>query len=136
MDLAAVMTELAARLRTIGEFRSVFDYPPDAISPPAAVVSWPDTVTYDQTYRRGMDRMTVPVVVLVAKPSGKAARDQLAPFMRSSGSTSVKEVLESGEYTTCHTVTVTGAEIDVVSVAAVEYLGAVFNVDIAGQGQQ
>lgn len=54
MNLAAVMDELGAALGTIPGLR-VFPYWADRITPPAAVVGWPDPLTYDATMRRGSD---------------------------------------------------------------------------------
>lgn len=133
MNLATVMQELANRLDTITGLR-VHAHPPDKITPPAAVVTYPDTYTYDQTYARGMDRLELPVVVLVGKVSARASRDDLARFCAGSGAASVKAVLESGTYTAFHTVRVTQAVFDVVSIGAVEYLAATFTVDITGTG--
>lgn len=133
MDLADVMDEVAARLGTIAGLR-VHAHPPGSVTPPAAVVSYPDTYTFDETYGRGMDRMTLPVVVVVGKASDRAARDQLGVYVDGSGAASVKQVLESGTYTAFHTVRVVGAEFDVVTIAAVDYLAATFDLDIAGSG--
>lgn len=133
MNLADVMDEIAARLDTIAGLR-VHGHPPDKITPPAAVVTYPDTYNYDQTYARGMDRLDLPVVVLVGKVSARASRDDLARFADGSGAASVKAVLEAGTYTAFDTVRVTGAEFDVIAMAGVEYLGATFRLDIAGEG--
>lgn len=134
MNLAEVMQAVADRLDTIAGLR-VFGYPPDVVPPPAAVVTYPDTYTYDATYGRGMDRIEdLAVVVLVGKVSDRASRDKIAQWSDGSGATSIKAVLESGTYTAFDTIRVTQVVFDVVAVGAVEHLAATFTLDIAGQG--
>jgi hypothetical protein len=134
VNLSAVMQAVADRLDTITGLR-VYAYPPDAVQVPAAVVSYPETYNYDATYGRGMDRIeSLPVAVLVGKVSDRASRDKVTQYVKGSGATSVKAVIESGTYTAFDTVRVTGVTFDVVTIAAVEYLGATFTLDIAGTG--
>ncbi len=133
MDLAAVMDALAARLDVIDGLR-VHAYPIGSVTPPAAVLSYPDDYTYDATYQRGMDRMTLPLVLVVGKASDRTARDRLSAYVNGSGASSVKAVLESGAYTAFHTLRVVDADFDVVRIADVEYVAAVFSLDITGAG--
>lgn len=134
MDLGAVMQAVADRIDTIPDLR-VFAYPPDKVSPPAAIVTYPGTLTYDATYGRGMDRIPdLTVVVLVGKVSARASRDLLTKWCKGSGAASIKAIVESGTYTAFDVVTVTEVTFDVVTIAAVEYLAATFTLDIAGQG--
>lgn len=133
MDLATVMDQISARLDTIAGLRC-FAYPPGSVTPPAAIVTYPDTYTYDQTYGRGMDRMTLPVVVVVGKATDRTARDRLGAYCDGSGTSSVKTVLESGTYTAFDDVRVTGAEFDVYTLGGTDYLAAIFDCDIAGSG--
>jgi hypothetical protein len=133
MDLADVMDQTGDRLDTIGGLR-VWRYPPNSLTPPGAVVSYPEDYDYDATYGRGMDRMTLPVVVVVGKPSDRASRDKLAAYVDGSGAASVKAVLESGTYTAFDSVRVMRVEFDVVTIAGTDYMAALFSLDIAGQG--
>lgn len=133
MNLADVMDELAAELGTIAGLR-VYAYPADSPQPPAAIVTFPESYVFDETFGRGMDRLTIPVTVVVGRSSDRASRDQLAPYVDGSGPQSIKAVLEAGSYTAMDTVHVTRAEFDIVAIAAVEYLAATLAVDIAGQG--
>lgn len=133
MKLDDVMDEVAARLGTIAGLR-VFPYPADSVSPPAAIVSYPEKYTFDETYGRGMDRMTLPVVVVVGKPTDRASRDRIAQYCDGAGPASVKAAVEAGKYVACDTVRVTGIEFDVVTVAGTDYLAALFDLDIAGAG--
>lgn len=134
MNLGAVMQAVADRLDTITGLR-VYAYPPDTVQPPAAVVTYPGTYTYDATYGRGMDRIEdLGVVVLVGNVSDRASRDKIAQWANGSGATSIKAVLESGTYSAFDTIRVTRAVFDIISVAGVEHLAATFTLDIAGQG--
>lgn len=133
MNLASVMDEVATKLGTITGLR-VFAYPPPAVTPPAAVVSYPDSYTYDETYGRGMDRLMLPVVVVVGKATDRTARDAIATYVNGSGTGSVKAGLETGPYTAFHTLRVVSVEFDVVTIAGTEYLAGLFDLDITGQG--
>jgi len=133
MNLADVMDEIGDRLDMIAGLR-VRKHPAGSVTPPAALVAYPDDITYDETYARGMDRLTLPVVLVVGKASDRAARNELAAFVDGSGSSSVKAVLESGAYTALDEVRVVKAEFDVVSIAGTDYLAAVFELDITGSG--
>ncbi len=133
MNLANVMQAVADRLDTIDGLRC-FGFPPHSLSPPAAIVSYPDKITFDETYGRGMDRLTLPVVVVVGRVSDRSARDQLGAYCDGVGAASVKQVLESGAYTAFDTVRVTGADFDVVSIAGTDYMAALFDLDIVGRG--
>lgn len=84
MDLGAVMDEIGDRLDTLDGLR-VYRYPPDNVQPPAAIVTYPDTYTYDETMRRGMDRITLPVVLLVGKVSDRASRDRISDWLSRGG---------------------------------------------------
>ena len=134
MDLGAVMQAVADRIDTIPNLQ-VFAYPPAVVSPPAAIVTYPGTLTYDGTYGRGMDRIPdLTVVVLVGKVSDRASRDNITKWCKGSGANSIKAVVESGTYTAFDTVRVSEVTFDIIAVGAVEHLAATFTLDIAGQG--
>lgn len=133
MNIAAVMDAVSTRLSTIAGLRC-HAHPVGSVTPPAAVVSYPDEYKYDETYGRGMDRMTLPVVLVVGKVVDRSARNALSAYAAGAGLSSVKRVLESGTYSAFHTIRVSEAEFDVVSIAAVDYIAATFGLDIAGQG--
>jgi hypothetical protein len=133
MDLASVMDQVGDALDTIDGLR-VYRWPADNVQPPAAVVAYPTEYRYDETFGRGMDRLSLPVVVLVGRPSDRAARDRIVGYAAGAGTGSVKAALEAHTYTACDSVRVESVEFDVVSVAGVEYLAATFTNDIAGTG--
>lgn len=134
MNVAAVMEQLGDALEFINGLR-VFRYPPDAITAPAGIIAYPDDINYATSYQRGMDRMTVPVIIAVGKVSDRASAKQLAEYMSGSGTKSIKVVLDGYEsYTAMDSVTVTRAETDVLVMGGVEYITAIFEVDVVGQG--
>jgi hypothetical protein len=133
MNLADVMDELGTALDTITGLR-VYPYTSDSITPPAAVVALPEGITYDDTYAHGKDSMVLEVTVMVGKVSDRASRDVIAVYANGSGSKSIKATLDNATYTSCDVVSVKSAEFDVIRVASIDYLAAVFTVAIAGSG--
>lgn len=133
MDLGDVMDEISTQLDTIADL-NCFAWPVGSVKPPAAIVGYPTEYNYDATYGRGMDRLNLPVVVLVGRPVDRSTRDAIALYVNGSGASSVKAVLESGTYTAFDTVRVTGVDFDIYEEGAVKYLAAIFDLDIAGQG--
>lgn len=133
VDLNAVMDAIGTRLVGVTGLR-VYDYAADAVSPPAAIVALPETVEYDVTAGRGADRVVIPVTVLVGKVSDRSARDQLAQYVSGTGAQSIKTAIEGGTDANlggvAHTVRITEARIDVVTIGAIEYLGASFDVEV------
>lgn len=132
LDLGAVMDAIGTRLATITGLR-VADYPSDTVNPPMAIVSLPETVEYDVVAGRGADRVLIPVLVVVGRVSVRASRDAIAAYVSGTGASSVKSAVEgsgSDLGTVAHTVRVTGATISVVTIAAVDYLGASFDLEV------
>lgn len=133
MNIDDVMDQVASALDTIAGLR-VYAYPPGEVVPPAAIVGYPDSVTFDETYGRGMDRMTLPVVVVIGVPTERQTRDLLTAYCAGSGSSSVKATIESASYSALHTIRVTGIDFDVFRIGATDHMAALFDCDIAGQG--
>lgn len=133
MNIADVMDELGTALDTIDGLR-VFPYWADRVTPPAAVVAWPDPVTYDETFGRGMDKITIHVFVIVGRFDARSTRDRLAKYLDGSGGDSIKATLDGGTYTSCDSVTVQQAVVDSYIVAGTEYLGSDFTLLIVGRG--
>lgn len=132
LDLNAVMDALGTRLGTIAGLR-VADYAADVANPPQAIVSLPEMVEYDTVAGHGADRVVIPVTVLVGRISDRAARDLLAQYISGTGAMSVKLAVEGGTGDlggVAHTVRVTESRVDVVTIQAVEYLGASFDVEV------
>jgi hypothetical protein len=76
VNLSGAMDELAAALDTIDGLRT-YSYAVGRINPPAALVTWPEEIIYDQAMQRGADSMTLPVLVLVGGVDARSSRDLL-----------------------------------------------------------
>jgi hypothetical protein len=136
MNLGNVMDEIAVRLRQAPSLAGrTYAFPPATVVAPAAIVTYPDEGTYDETYRRGMDRMGGEMVyVLVGRSTERQSRDLMTKYVNGSGAESVKALLDADGYTSCSYVRVTGWKTVYYSVGGIEYLTAAFDLDIAGQG--
>lgn len=139
MNVGDVMDEIAERLRQAPSLAGrTFAYPPGSVSPPAAIVSYPGQAQFDETYGRGTDRMSGGMVFLaVGRPTERQTRDQMTKYLDGSGAESVKALVDGdGDYESCDSVTVTGWEIDTYSIGGVDYLTAVFELDVVGPGTE
>jgi hypothetical protein len=134
MNVATVMDEVAAALRTIPDW-SVYEWPNGSATPPAAIVLYPDEVMFDETYQRGSDRITMPVVVLAGTADDLSTRDRLAAWMDGGGPRSVKRALEAATYAGADYVRVVRCEPGPYQAAGRTYLAAVFELDIMGAGE-
>lgn len=133
MNVGAVMDALADALREIESVR-VFEYPPDSVSAPAAIVSYPDPWVFDAAMGRGADSATFPVHVVVGRVSDRASRDALTPYMAGDGARSVKLALETdptlgAAVDWCRVGEVSVGRIDV---GGVMYVAATFQVAVFG----
>lgn len=133
MNVASLMDELGAALETVDGLR-VFPYSADKVSPPAAIVGWPDPLTYDATMARGADQLTLPVYVMVGRLDARTSRDRLALYLDGAGESSIKAAIDGGTYTACDSARVASANVEALASGGVEYLGAVFDVEITGSG--
>lgn len=134
MDVAAVMDEIAVELRTITGLR-VFAFPPDNMAVPAAIIGYPETITYDVSMGRGTDKMDFPIFLMVSRITDRTARDVIAPYISGSGTKSVKTVIRNGKpWVAMSDVRVASATVEMVTMAGVDYLAAVFTVNVYGNG--
>lgn len=134
LALNAVMDAIGARLVGVTGLR-VYDFAADSAAPPAAIVGLPTVVEYDAVMGRGADRVVIPITVLVGKVSDRAARDQLGAYLAGTGASSIKTALEGSDPTlggTAQTVRVTEATTSIVTISAIEYLGASFDLEVYG----
>lgn len=81
---------------------------------PAALVGWPESYSFTDTYGRGKaGTEDWPVIVLVAAGSNqRTAYKALAGFLGDAAPGSAVVALEAGPYTACDLVHVVNAEID------------------------
>lgn len=133
MRIGDVMDDLGAALGTIDGLR-VFPYSATRVTPPAAIVGWPDPLTYDTTMRRGADTVEMPVNVLVGQVDARSSRDLLSRYADGTGPASVKSVIEAHTPAAYHSARVIRCEFGVTTVAGVDYLAATFAIQIIGTG--
>lgn len=128
MDVGTVMDQVAEGLRAVPDLR-VFDFFPDRITPPAAVLDFPD-ITHDATFVRGGDRLVLPVALLVSQVDSRAARDRLLRLQLQ-----LKAAIEGHEATAYDSARVVATQFNhSYPMAGVEYSAAVLSVDIFGKG--
>lgn len=135
MNVFTVAAELATALETItNPDLRVYPYPPDQLAAPAAVVGYPQTITFDLSAGRGQDMITVPVYVVIDRTWDRASAEQFANLTAGSGSNSIKQVLQTKPHTAFATCRVRSVDFSVISVAGIEYWVATFLVDVYGSG--
>lgn len=139
MDIDKVMDDVANRLRTIdGLSGRVQALPADGVTPTAVMVRYPDSIRFDASYGRGMDVIEIGIVLLAGRVVDRVTRDTLATYCSGDGSSSIKWVLESGEaegaYTAFDNIKVTGIDFTAYAQNGIDYLAAIFAVEIAGRG--
>lgn len=132
MDVVDVMDELGDALDTIAGL-NVTPHDSNRITPPTALIMYPE-ITYDLTFGRGSDTQDFEVFVCIAKSDQPTIRANIAPYLRGSGSKSVKQVLEAHTYTACDVVVVKNANVEVVTIGTIDYVAAVFTVSVTGSG--
>lgn len=136
MNVADVMDELGTHLQAVSGLR-VYPYNADKVSAPAAVVTLPDEITYDATFGRGSDSLTLDVYVFVARIDQRTGRDALAAYLDGAGSRSIKAALDNSStitYTSCDVVRVASAAVEPLTSGGIDYLGVVFSLEITGNG--
>ena len=132
MNPTPVRAGLATAIDSIAGLR-VFDYVPDSIAPPAAVIE-PVEVEFDEAMVRGLDKYRAYVLVIVGRMSERGAADRLDNYLAGSGVSSVKAAIEADRTLggACDTLQVTDANPRTVTVSGVDMLAYRFGVDIYG----
>jgi hypothetical protein len=127
-----VRTGLATAIDAITGLRC-FDYVPDSVSPPAAVIE-PLEITYGIAMQNGLDMYQAYILVIVGRMSERSAQDRLDAYVTSSGASSIKAKVESDPTLggACSTLQVTDANPRTVTVSGVEMLAYRFGVEIYG----
>ena len=72
----------------------VFDYIPDQVPTPCAVVG-NITITFDEAQNRGLDMGEVDVIVIVSRMNERGAQDKLDGYLAGTGAGSVKAAIEA-----------------------------------------
>lgn len=129
LDMKSIMDALGVRLATIAGLR-VSDYVPKTVAVPAAIVGYPEEVTYDETYGGGADSTVIPVTVLVGTVTDRVARDDLATYIARAGTKSIKAAVDGNLGGAVHDARVAKVKVEAITFNGVEYLGATFRVEV------
>ena len=130
MDVAAVMDALGAQLERISGLR-VFAYPAPGVVPPVAMIGWPSAIDYDQAMGRAAWSATFPVLIAVGKGDVRSARDTIGAYLAGKGPDSVRVALD-GPTVAYDEARVTSAHVEPITIAGIEYLAAILDVEIVG----
>lgn len=131
--LALLMDEIAEAAKSAEGLERTFPYPPDTLEPPALVVPWPDTFTYDRSYTgsdNSIDEIEFPLVLVIGRGATvRSMRDRIAKWIDSE----IKDSIEDYEYTHDHVVHISGGIVDVIQLGNVNYLSVVFTCEVTFQ---
>lgn len=129
---AQVREEIAARLQGWQGLRASA-WPMPQVQVPAIVVTlYP--VNYDQTYGRGMDTLMGQLLLFVGPPNDRSSHERLDAYLSGAGDHSIKQRLETGEYSSFNTVKAVNADSDVATVAGKDLLVGLISIEISGSG--
>jgi hypothetical protein len=133
MDLTAVMAEVAVAARTITGL-SVYEWEQPGKFP-AAVIGYPDRVTSNANYGRGLTVLEdLPVLLHVPKPHLRSATKILTDYLKDTGPKSLVSALQNYAYTTVDHLTVEYVDFDTYTIKGADYLTATFHCNLAGRG--
>ena len=132
MNPTAVRTGLATALQTISGLRC-FDYVPDSLSPPAAIVE-PLEIEYGTAMANGLNHCMGYVLIVVGRMSDRSSQDRIDAYVNTSGASSVVTAIEADTTLggACSTLQVLRAMPRAVVVSGVEMTAYRFEVDIYG----
>jgi hypothetical protein len=91
-SVSELRTGIATNLATITGLRTS-SFMPDNPNPPIAVVM-PSSISYDDTFNRGMQTYIFNVLVIVGRVDERTAQSNLDAFVSGTGSSSVKRAIE------------------------------------------
>jgi hypothetical protein len=127
-----VRAALGVKLDTIAGLRC-FDYVPDSLAPPAAVVE-PLEIDYDEAMNKGLEFYRAYILVIVGRMSDRSSQDRLDAYLTDAGASSVKAALEADRTLggACATLQVASARPREVVVSGVNMIAYRFEVRIYG----
>jgi hypothetical protein len=135
VDINAVADELAERLKQLGADIYVHPNPPESLTPPAIILSYPKSIDYDETYGRGMDKIVDWEIVAVTGAVSLLTSRKRVMALASGGTSGLKAVLEIPGYESFDEIRVSTASFDVFTMAGVDYISCTWLVDIWGTGK-
>ena len=131
-SLTSIRNGIGTNLGNISTL-TVFNFVPDFIEPPTAVVGVVETIEYDTTIQRGADKYEIPIFVYVSRVDAQDSQETLDGYLASTGASSVKAQIESdvtlgGSANSSRVVE--AKEVGVYTVNNIDYLGAEFIVEV------
>jgi len=90
--LSELRTGIATNLATITGLRTASTMP-DNPSPPIAIVI-PSTISFDDTFQRGMQTYAFNVLIVVGRADERTAQNKLDAYCASTGTSSIKLAIE------------------------------------------
>lgn len=135
MNLDTVIKELGTAAATITGLR-VLPWAAKTASPPALLFGLPQQIGPNETYARGQMKITdLPAILLVGSADTRSSLATLAAYCAGSGAKSLIVAWQNyTSYTQIQAITITSIEPDAVKLAGVDYLGAIFHLDLYGSG--
>ncbi len=129
-SLPNIVAGLGNALRTIAGLR-VYNYPPNSVESPAAVISIPET-PYDLTTSESGFQWTFDVWVFVGKADDRTAAAKILTYLDSTGISSIRAAIEADRTLgdRCDSVSVLSADPQIASVAGTEYLAIQYIVEV------
>lgn len=129
INLAATMQAAADRLLAAAVVTRAYGWPAGAVQPPCALVGYPEQLDFDATFRRGSDMAVIPVWIIAGATHDRTTRDVLSAYI-GDGARSVKVALEPNLGGAVQTARVTDCQIEKVTIGAVDYMAARFDVEL------
>jgi hypothetical protein len=134
MNWLAVKREVTDAIGSVDRLRGrARHYSVRKITPPAYFVDLPEAMNLHVA--GDMSRWTVPFSVVVGAVDAESSEIELSEFTDELGPRSVVRAVEDHLYVACSVVTVTSIEPVSMTIAGIQYLGALFSSDIAGKGR-
>lgn len=135
MRLADVMDELAAVAETIPGL-TAYGWPTDEASPPAAWPTYPVEMDPLAAFQQGTVRWQAGLWVAVGKVWDRETRDSLSRFTADDGAESIVAAFLAHDWQACAYAQPVRWTFDAITIAGVEMMAALLDLDIAGPGLQ
>jgi hypothetical protein len=82
-SLTSIRNGIGTNLGNISSL-SVYNYVPDSIEPPTAVVGVVESIDYDTSMARGADTYTIPILLYVSRVDAQDSQETLDAYLASS----------------------------------------------------
>lgn len=131
-SLTSIRNGIGTNLSNISSL-TIFNFVPDFVEPPTAVVGVVELIEYDITIQRGADKYEIPIYVYVSRVDAQDSQETLDSYLASTGSSSVKAQIESdltldGSANSCRVIE--AKEVGVYTINNIDYLGVEFTVEV------